>query len=103
MTKMYVCKVYSKLLETSEIMVVSERNGKKYFGPLFNSKDPDERITRYLREVTVECEDSTSEDFKVYETYLDLCKEYGIKFYDSTLGTMKHWSYVNGFTDEIHI
>lgn len=106
MTNVYVCKVHDKILNESEIEIVVERNRKMYHGPLFwkheEEKACGKRITRYLETIKIEAEDIVEEDMAVFNTYINLCNKYGIKVHESTIGTLKHWSFINGFTEVYH-
>ena len=109
MTTIYVAKIHNKLLGETKVDVLFYRNKKMYRGPLFwnfeDDKATGDRVVRYLENQIINIEgemDTTREDMECYATYLTLCDKYGITKYNSTLSTMKHWSFMNGFTEIYH-
>lgn len=110
MTSIYVVEIQDNVALESELDILFVRNGNKYRGPLFFDFNEDlatgSKIMKTIDEWIVDpmgtSKDQAQEDLTCFDIYLELCKKHGIKTYECTMKTMKHWSFINGFTDVLH-
>lgn len=102
MTVIKAAKVYNNILEKTKTTIIFSRGGKEFFGPLFREKGEDDEVREVLEEVTIlRGESEVGEVACVIDEYIKLAQKHGIKTYKDTEETMKHWQYVNGFSDVI--
>lgn len=102
MTKIRIAKVYNRLTEKTKVIGIFSRNGKDFFGPLFWEKDEEDEVKEVLAERTVlDGESEEAEVACVIDEYIELAAKYGAKVYKDTEKTMKHWQFMNGFSNVI--
>ncbi len=102
MTIIRIAKIYNGLTEETKTKGIFTRNGKDFYGPLFWEKDEDEEIKDVLAEVKMpDGENEEAEITCVIDEYIELAKKHGVKVYEDTVKTMKHWQFMNGFSDVI--
>lgn len=110
MTTIKVVEILDNVMLETELEVLFIRNDRTYRGPLFWDFNEDRQtgskivkvIEEWITDPTETSKDKTQEDLTCYDIYLHLCDKHGIKTYESTMKTMKHWSFINGFTDIYH-
>lgn len=96
-----VCKkvvLFSKSLEKYKEEIVFIKGDKIYEGALFFPLEKDNVITKVIKEETIK-DVSESLSFKILEKVFDFYLNNCSKKYSSTLSTMKHWQYINGFSN----
>ncbi len=102
MTTIKIAKIYNGLLEETKVKGIFTRNGKEFFGPLFWEKDEEDEVKEILAEVTIlDGESEEAEVSCVIDEYIELAKKHGLKVFKDTEKTMKHWQFMNGFSNVI--
>ena len=95
--------MYNEIMEESNPEVLFLKNGNTFTGGLFFRLDPWEIVEDVLEEVTVNDTDEESEVLKVIQTAIEMKRRHNIKVFDDSERTMKHWQYVNGFSEIIFL
>lgn len=102
MTTVKIAKVFNNILKETKVTGIFTRNGKEFYGPLFWEKQEDDEVKEILEEVTIpDGESEKAEVSCVIDKYIELAEKHGIKAYKDTEKTMKHWQYMNGFSNTI--
>ena len=103
MNKIYaivmIVKTYDTILGTTKKNLVVYRDGKVYGGALFFPLSATHMITEVIASKYVE---GTTWDV-IEEAYCQLKVNGMLAKDDSTLLTMLHWQYINGFSSEMFI
>ena len=89
--------LYSEILAEHYVDIVFEKDGKIYRGALFFELDLDEKYV--YEHVTENVETETDEE--LVERAIAFYQEWYDNTYSTTADTMKHWQYMNGFTEQI--
>ena len=103
MSTIKIVKIYDSILNETTTKVMFENFGKKYLGPLFwQEKDwVSETVVETVAMMIFETVD-TKEKLNVFlKEATNLMRENGLKVTDTTISTMAHWQFLNGFTDII--
>lgn len=101
MTKLVVVKAYNNILEEESVNIILNKNNYEYEASGLFDKWNDlkewENITT-LKEL--ELDDKINAN-KLVNKVIELKKEFNLKVYETTFGTLMHWQYINGVTDEM--
>jgi hypothetical protein len=99
--KMFIVKalkvtVYSSILETKTTKFAFEKDNRIFVNPLFGELDEDEEIVSIQWESTITAETEK----ELVENCIDLIMN-NFRTGKDIEKTMKHWQYMNGFTNHI--
>lgn len=95
--RILMAEVYNEILEETSVKLVTERNGKQFFGKLF-FEPVAEKIQKELKVVELP---ETADSKLVVDTAYGLITEYGQLDKDGkTYSTMANWAYMNNVIPE---
>lgn len=103
MTTIQIVKIYDALMVETIMDVLFIRNGKTFSGGLFFKPEEWEHVEEVLEEVTIDDADEEAEVLKVIQTSIEMKKRHEMNVYDDSERTMKHWQFVNGFSNVIFL
>ena len=93
-----VAEVYSNILEESKLELVVIRGTETFVGGLFFKQDEDDEIREVVDEVDV---DGTVEEIIDMCFYLRWRNDILHNRDGKCMSSMRHWQFMNGFSDEI--
>ena len=96
--RLMIAKVYSSILEETEIEPVAKKGDKFFFGHLF-FEPVDEEVKEVLEEVEIP---DGSTNVEIAKALFPLNKKFGLLAKDGgTFSVNAHWAWVNGLAEKL--